>query len=111
MSMNPDENHQITLIFSDFDKTYFFEKIRNVFDLKAIKGLEQELYLVNSKSAKVTLSAKEQIVLDYLKKGLKYGQIATKMDITVDGVRYYVKRIYKKLGVNNARQAIDIVYA
>lgn len=57
-------------------------------------------------SPKITLKNKEELVITYLKEGLTYNQIAEKVDISVDGVRFYVKRVYQKLGVNNAREAI-----
>lgn len=52
------------------------------------------------------LNKKQIIVLEYLAEGYKYTEIAEKMNMTVDGVRFYTKKIYKKLGVNSARQAI-----
>lgn len=52
------------------------------------------------------LNKKQIIVLEYLAEGYKYTEIAAKMDMTVDGVRFYVKAIYKKLNVDNAIKAI-----
>lgn len=49
-------------------------------------------------------------VLLLLVEGNSYDEIADKLQITKDGVRYYIKRIYKKLGVNNGREAIRLFY-
>lgn len=45
-------------------------------------------------------------VLACLSEGCSYYEIADKTNITVDGVRYYIKKIFKALGVNNGREAV-----
>lgn len=57
-------------------------------------------------SLKPYFTDKERKVLLFLKQGLTYAEIAIPMKMSIDGVRYYVKKIYKKLGVSNARQAV-----
>lgn len=52
------------------------------------------------------LGKKGLLVLNYLSQGLTYAEIAAKLEITVDGVRYYVKKLYKVLGVSNSVQAV-----
>lgn len=64
------------------------------------------LTAVTTTEKSIKLNQKELLVLNYLKKGFIYSEIAPEMEMTIDGVRYYTKQIYKKLGVNNARQAI-----
>lgn len=49
-------------------------------------------------------------VLLLLVEGNSYDEIAQKLDISKDGVRYYIKRVYKKLGVNNGREAVKKYY-
>jgi LuxR family maltose regulon positive regulatory protein len=39
--------------------------------------------------------------------GLKYKEIAAKLFISLNTVRYHVKAIYGKLAVNNRTQAIE----
>jgi DNA-binding NarL/FixJ family response regulator len=48
-----------------------------------------------------TLSAKENTVITLLKDGHTYEEIAAHMGITLNGVRYYVKTIYRKLEVKS----------
>lgn len=45
------------------------------------------------------LTEKEAVVCRLLKDGLSYESIARHMGISIDGVRYHVKHLYKKLGV------------
>lgn len=47
-------------------------------------------------------------VLQLLSEGNSYKDIAEKADISVDGVRYYIKKIFKALNVNNGRDAVRI---
>jgi DNA-binding NarL/FixJ family response regulator len=53
------------------------------------------------------LSSKDVRVLDLMSQGLRYNQIAEHLEMTVDGVRYYVKKIYKFLGVTKNASAVS----
>ena len=53
------------------------------------------------------LTEREQEVLRLMVKGLKYKEIATKLFISQNTVRFHVKAIYGKLNVNNRTQAIE----
>lgn len=59
-------------------------------------------------SSKKAIGNKGLEVLDLLSKGKSYNQIAEGVDISVDGVRYYIKKIFNALGVNNGRDAVRI---
>lgn len=52
------------------------------------------------------LSVRETEVLDLLSKGNSYKMIATECGITIGTVRTYIKRIYEKLQVHSATEAI-----
>jgi DNA-binding CsgD family transcriptional regulator len=67
---------------------------------------KKEVLVIEASNSIIQLNKKEVLILNYLKEGYEYKEIANLMDMTVDGVRFYTKKIYKKLGVNNARQAI-----
>jgi DNA-binding NarL/FixJ family response regulator len=54
------------------------------------------------------LSSKEEQVLRLLSEGNNYEQVALLMDISVNGVKYHVKNIYKKTNVNNKLEAIRL---
>jgi DNA-binding NarL/FixJ family response regulator len=53
------------------------------------------------------LSEREQEVLKLLAEGLLYKQAAAEMGVSVNTLREYIRRIYKKLQVHSRQQAID----
>jgi DNA-binding NarL/FixJ family response regulator len=52
------------------------------------------------------LSPREQAVLDGLAKGWTYKQLASELDISIDTIRTYVRRIYEKLHVQSRTEAV-----
>ena len=52
------------------------------------------------------LSPREESVLDCLAKGLTYKQIADQLDISIDTIRTYLRRIYEKLHVQSRTEAV-----
>jgi DNA-binding NarL/FixJ family response regulator len=52
------------------------------------------------------LTPREEEILQWLVKGFSYKMIAGEMDIAVETVRSHIKRIYKKLQVSSATEAI-----
>jgi DNA-binding NarL/FixJ family response regulator len=52
------------------------------------------------------LSPREQAVLEHLAKGLTYKQIADQLDISIDTIRTYLRRIYEKLHVRSRTEAV-----
>jgi DNA-binding NarL/FixJ family response regulator len=53
-----------------------------------------------------TLSAREREILEYIVKGYSYKMIAAEINIAVETVRSHIKKIYKKLQVNSATEAV-----
>ncbi|MBN1994244.1 MAG: hypothetical protein JW953_16220, partial [Anaerolineae bacterium] len=53
------------------------------------------------------LTDRELEVLGLMAEGLKYQEIATKLFISLNTVRFHVKAVYGKLNVNNRTQAIE----
>jgi DNA-binding NarL/FixJ family response regulator len=51
-------------------------------------------------------TAREQMVLDCFAKGLTYKQTADHLSISIDTIRTYVRRIYEKLHVQSATEAV-----
>ncbi|MBL7784100.1 MAG: response regulator transcription factor [Saprospiraceae bacterium] len=47
------------------------------------------------------LTEREQIVIHQLKDGHTYNEIAQKLGLSINGVRYYIKSIYRKLQINS----------
>jgi len=52
------------------------------------------------------LSQKERTILQELATGSSYAAIAEKVFLSVDGVRYYVRSIYRKLQVHSRTEAV-----
>ncbi|MFT4666124.1 MAG: DNA-binding NarL/FixJ family response regulator [Polaribacter sp.] len=57
----------------------------------------------------VQLTERESAVLKFLVDGLSYKLIVDKMDFSINGVRYYVKNIYKKLHINSRSELMKLV--
>jgi DNA-binding NarL/FixJ family response regulator len=53
------------------------------------------------------LTSREQEVLTLLAEGLPYKNIADDLDITLDGVRNHIKKIYEKLHVHSKVEAVN----
>jgi DNA-binding CsgD family transcriptional regulator len=67
------------------------------------------IFLLNAhpsatEAANRQLSDKEYKITTLLVDGYEYEKIANFMDLSVDGVRYYIKSIYKKLQVNSRKE-------
>jgi len=56
------------------------------------------------------LSSREQQILQLLMKGYSYKMIAAELSITIETVRTHIKRIYEKLHVHCAQEAINKVF-
>jgi DNA-binding NarL/FixJ family response regulator len=53
------------------------------------------------------LSSHEKKVLGLLVKGYSYKMIATELQVTVDAIRFHIKKIYDKLHVHSATEAVS----
>lgn len=53
-----------------------------------------------------TLTPREKHIFYMLLEGMKAREIALKESISISGVQYFTKRIYKKLGVNSKIQLV-----
>jgi DNA-binding NarL/FixJ family response regulator len=54
----------------------------------------------------IHLSPREEMVLNCLAKGLTYKQIADQLDISIDTIRTYLRRVYEKLHVQSRTEAV-----
>jgi len=57
-------------------------------------------------SYETELSEMEQNILSELASGLSYKAISEKVFLSVDGVRYHIRNIYKKLEAKNRAEAV-----
>jgi DNA-binding NarL/FixJ family response regulator len=63
---------------------------------------------VTTKFKDIDLTSKESETLGYLVNGLSYKLIASKMEISINSVRYHVKNVYKKLHINSRPELIKL---
>lgn len=98
-------------VIDESHKEKLFKVIENQFQVKELRDVKPTTYLLQEKELAFKLKDQDLKVLSFLKQGLKYKDIAKEMDMTIDGVRYYTKKIYKKLEVNNALAAVDKVFS
>ncbi|TDB61354.1 helix-turn-helix transcriptional regulator [Arundinibacter roseus] len=56
------------------------------------------------------LNAQEIHILSLLAKGYSYEQIAEVMKMSLNGLRYYIKKIYRILNVKNGREAVNLYF-
>ncbi len=61
----------------------------------------------SSQASSVNLTTKEMQILKLLAQGREYKEISRVMNMKINTLRYYIKKIYKALEVNNRVQAIN----
>jgi DNA-binding NarL/FixJ family response regulator len=64
---------------------------------------------LNVLSGKKPLTKKEQLVCKYLLLGLKSDVMATKLDVTLPTIKFHLKNIYSKLGINGRREIVKLI--
>ena len=55
------------------------------------------------------LSTRETEVLDMIARGLTNAQIATKLGLSIHGVKFHLASAYRKLGVANRTEAVVVL--
>jgi DNA-binding NarL/FixJ family response regulator len=63
-------------------------------------------YFTPRKTADDMLSAKEKQIVVAMTEGLSYKLIADRLSISIDGVRFHIKNIYRKLQINSKAELI-----
>ena len=53
------------------------------------------------------ISKSEAIIMELMKKGFTNQKISMELHLSVNTVKYHLKRIYKKFGANNRVEAIN----
>lgn len=61
----------------------------------------------NEEQEKMDLSKRETEILQFLVNGYSYKMIASEMKISIDTVRFHIKKIYDKLHVHSATEAVS----
>ena len=73
----------------------------------ARKVLQMVPQAKNEQQEKVDLSKKETAILQFLVNGYSYKMIAAEAGISIDTVRFHIKKIYDKLHVHSATEAVS----
>ena len=74
---------------------------------KVVASFQTQKPAVNATGEKLgQLSPREQAVLEGLAKGWTYKQLASELDISIDTIRTYIRRIYEKLHVQSRTEAV-----
>jgi DNA-binding NarL/FixJ family response regulator len=73
----------------------------------ARKVLQMVPQAKNEEQEKSDLSARETSILQLLVNGYSYKMIATELKMSIDGVRFHIKKIYDKLHVHSATEAVS----
>jgi DNA-binding NarL/FixJ family response regulator len=63
-------------------------------------------YFTPKKSAADVLTPKEKQIVVAMTEGLSYKLIADRLSLSIDGVRFHIKNIYRKLQVNSKAEVI-----
>ncbi len=61
----------------------------------------------NTEQEKTDLSEKETAILQFLVNGYSYKMIAAELKVSIDTVRFHIKKIYDKLHVHSATEAVS----
>ncbi len=87
--------------------------LKQKFDVLTTDNQKDKLVLLaksqrNRKSSieKHGLSVRQVQIMNFLAEGLTYNQMSDQIGISVDGVRFHIKQIYRGLDVTNSREAI-----
>ncbi len=63
-------------------------------------------YFLPKKTSEDILTAKEKQIVVAMTEGLSYKMIADRLSVSIDGVRFHIKNIYRKLHVNSKAEVI-----
>jgi len=73
----------------------------------ARKVLQMVPQAKTTEQEKSNLSEKETAILQFLVNGYSYKMIAAELKISIDTVRFHIKKIYDKLHVHSATEAVS----
>lgn len=80
----------------------------SILEENPIQSQQPQLTIADTHYYNKKLGRHGLLILKLLYEGLTYQEIADKTEITIDGVRYYIKKIFNALNVNNSRDAIRV---
>ena len=101
-----DEGEPIKILLANLKKSWPWEGFSREYLQKLLGHFEAEPGATSSDAAPIQLTPRELEVLQHLADGLSYADIAGRMVITENTLKYHIKNIYGKLNVNNRMQAV-----
>ncbi len=108
------EGYEIVGVFDsleDLNRSYNMAYIDVIlYDLKNNGDFQVLINHRKAKSYEHKLSPRENEVMTLLAKGLVYKDIAETLAITLGTLKQYIHIIYKKLGVSNKTEAINLYF-
>lgn len=94
-----------------------YESVKEIYKGGSPMSPQIARLVVNSFSQKQKASAeyelltdREKEILQVLAKGFQYKEIATKLDLSVETIRTYIRHIYEKLQVHTRTEALNKVF-
>jgi DNA-binding NarL/FixJ family response regulator len=94
-------------------KKKILASIQNAFktntQLKNIKINQDIKNSLKVLSGKKPLTKRELLVSEYLLKGLKSDEMAIKLGVTLPTIKFHLKNIYLKLGINGRREIVKVI--
>lgn len=118
-----DDNHRVFQSICNGANGYMLKQTNPMEILEAVKETHEGgapmspviafkvLHMVRTQAPlqkeKIDLSPREREVLTLLTKGFSYKMIADEADISIDTVRFYIKKIYEKLHVHSMTEAVS----
>jgi DNA-binding NarL/FixJ family response regulator len=66
-------------------------------------------YFQKSMSVRDMLTEREWSIANGINEGLSYKLVAAANDITIDGVRYHIQNIYRKLNINSKSELVKLL--
>lgn len=83
------------------------EYIKELIEITRATALLYPNYLLEPFAKKIELTIHELDILKLLSHGLSYEEIAGQSNISINTVRYHIKKIYEKLDVNSSSEALS----
>lgn len=105
-----DEGESILKVLNAYKRTHpdseFIPFINTIIPIARKTGVLYPKYLTRPFTEKVELTLHEKNILNQLSEGLTYEEIALETNISINTVRYHIKKIYERLQVNSSSEAI-----